>query len=251
MNSPENMKTLFAVECSDSISGCEYYFRKIRELRIQYYHNSREDKFYTWGSGYYKTESEMDSFINSKYGPDGTSSYYIAETGRETKNENFEHLKIVTDGCVGPGYIDESDRRVQQYGLQYRFVLTYIIGSGGDESVGSPFSRGCPGVTYIIDNYGNETQKSSLSREDQKALEEINSIGNWSTFKSKYQNLVNAIRAKCLGRNADSDLKNMLNNLRSRIIDVGNEINDFNTKFNTLFKMADGQLCNVNAAIAA
>lgn len=229
----------------------EYYFRKIRELRIQYYHNSREDKFYTWGSGYYKTESEMDSFINSKYGPDGTSSYYIAETGRETKNENFEHLKIVTDGCVGPGYIDESDRRVQQYGLQYRFVLTYIIGSGGDESVGSPFSRGCPGYTYIIDNYGNETQKSSLSREDQKALEEINSIGNWSTFKSKYQNLVNAIRAKCLGRNADSDLKNMLNNLRSRIIDVGNEINDFNTKFNTLFKMADGQLCNVNAAIAA
>ena len=34
--------------------------------------------------------------------------------------------------------------------------------------LGSPFSRGCPGVTYIIDNYGNETQKASLSTEDQK-----------------------------------------------------------------------------------
>ena len=34
--------------------------------------------------------------------------------------------------------------------------------------LGCPFSRGCPRVTYIIDNYGNETQKASLSTEDQK-----------------------------------------------------------------------------------
>ena len=249
---PENMKTLFAVDCSGSISGRETYFRKLHELRLKYYNSGRGDKFYTWGSGYYyKTEQEMDNFIASRYGPDGTYSYYIAEIGRVTKNENFEHLIIVTDGCVDSYDIDESDRRVQQYGLQYSYVSTYIIGSGGDESVGCPFSRGCPGITYIIDDYGNERQQASLSREDQNALSNINSINNWNTFNSKYLNLFNAIRAKCLGRNADSVLKNQLNNLKARITDAGPNQNDFNTKFNNLYRMADGQIRNVNSAIAA
>ena len=68
------------------------YFSKLRELRNKYYNSARGDKFYTWGSGfYYKNESEMDAFISSMNGPDGTYSYYIAEIGRVTKNENFEH----------------------------------------------------------------------------------------------------------------------------------------------------------------
>ena len=157
----------------------------------------------------------------------------------------------MTDGCVNSGSIDKSDKLVQQYGLQYSYVSTYIIGSGGDESVGCPFSRGCPGITYIIDNYGNERQKGSLSKEDQNALSNIGSISNWNTFNSKYLNLFNAIRAKCLGRNADSDLKNKLNSLKSRINDAGPNQNDFNAKFNNLYRMADGQIRNVNSAIAA
>jgi hypothetical protein len=252
LSDPEKMKTLFAVDCSGSISGVDNYFRKLRELRLKYYNGSRGDKFYTWGSSYYyNTEAQMDSFIANKYGPDGTYSYFIAEIGRETKNENFEHLIIVTDGHVGTNDIDESGKRVEKYGLQYSFVSTYIIGSGGDESVGCPFSRGCPGVTYIIDQYGNERQKASLSQEDLKVLNNINSINHWIDFKSKYNNLFNAIRAKCLGRNADSDLKNKLNNLKSRITDAGSEQNDFTNKFNKLFDMANGKLRDVNAAIAA
>lgn len=193
------MKTLLAVDCSGSISGNKIYFNKLVELRKKYYKSSRGDKFYTWGNSYYnKTESEMDDFISNEYGPDGTYSYYIAEIGRVTKSEKFEHLIIVTNGCVDTGGIDRSDQKVQQYGLQYSYISTYIIGSGGNESVGCPYSRSCPGVTYTIDNYGNEKKKASLSREDQKALESINSINSWNTFKSKYPNLFNAIRAKCL-----------------------------------------------------
>ena len=179
------------------------------------------------------------------------SKKLIADIGRDTKNEHFEHLIIVTDGCVDTGSIDESDRRVQQYGLQYSYVSTYIIGSGGDESVGCPFSRGCPGITYIIDDNGNERQQASLSREDQNALSNINNISDWNTFNSKYLNLFNAIRAKCLGRNADSELKNQLNNLKSRITDAGPNQNDFDTKFNNLYRMADGQIRNVSSATAA
>ena len=253
LTSPENMKTLFAVDCSSSISGVEIYFKKLKELRLKYYNSSRGDKFYTWGSNYYyKNETEMDKFIENKSGPDGTYSYYIAEIGKETKNEKFEHLIIVTDGEVDTDDIDESDKRVKEYGLQYSFVSTYIIGRGGDESVGCPFSRGCPGETHIIDEYGKEIIKASLSKEDQQALDNIDTINNWNTFKSKYENLFNSIRAKCLGRNADEELKNKLNNLKNRIKDAQNEEDDFTIKFNNLYKMADGQIRNVkNASTAA
>jgi hypothetical protein len=228
LSKPENMKTLFAVDCSGSISGNKTYFNKLRQLRNKYYNSSRGDKFYTWGSNYYyKNESEMDDFISKEYGPDGTYSYYIAEIERVTKNENFEHLIIVTDGEVDTDDIDKSDKLVQDYELQYSFVSTYIIGSGGNESVGCPYSRGCPGITYLIDDNGNEKEQASLSKEDQKALNEIDNINSWSTFNKKYQNLFKAIRATCLGREKDEKLKQKLNNLKSRIHDAGSDQNDF------------------------
>ena len=214
------MKTLFAVDCSSSISGKQIYFNKLRELRLKYYNSVRGDKFYTWSNNYYyKNENEMDKFIQNKNGSELAYIYYIAEIGKETKNENFEHLIIVTDGQVSEGSINESDKRVRIYGLQYRFVSTYIIGSGGDEFVGCPFSRGCPGETYIIDQYENEKIQASLSKESQQELKNIDSINNWNIFKLKYENLFNAIRAKCLGRNADEELKDKLNNLKNRIKD--------------------------------
>lgn len=138
----------------------------MNQLRNQYYNSSRGDKFYTWGSSYYyKTESEMDSFIKSEKGYDRSRhSHYIAEIGKENKNENFEHLIIVTDGRVDYDDIDESDRKVHQYGLKYSFVSNYIIGSDGDESVGCSYSRECPGITYMIKDNGGEIKHYSLSR---------------------------------------------------------------------------------------
>ena len=231
----KRMKTLFAVDCSSSINNNEIYFKKLHELKTKYYDGSRGDKFFTWGTKYYyKTELEMDTFISNKTGIDDTLSYNIALIGKEMKNENFQHLIIVTDGEVNSNDIDKCDEIVASNGLQYSYVSTYIIGKNGNESVGCPFSRGSPGVTYIIDENGNERQQASLSREDKIVLEQINSINNWNTFKSKYNNLYNAIRAKCLGKNEDSDLINKLTNLKSRINDAGIQQSDFNNKFNSL-----------------
>ena len=122
------MKTLLDVACSGTISLVIYYFNKLRELGQKYHNSSRGDKFYIWGNSYYyKTEAEMDKFIVSEYWPDGTISYYFAEIGRVSKNENLEHLIFVTDGEVDTDDIDESDRRVEKYGLQYSYVSTYIF----------------------------------------------------------------------------------------------------------------------------
>ena len=54
-----------------------------------------------------------------------------------------------------------------------------------------------------------------------------------------------------LGNNADNDLMNKLNNLKSRINDAGNENSDFTQKFNKLYEMASGKIRDVNNAATA
>ena len=107
------MKTLFAVDCSDSPNvNNNLYFSKLRELVNKYYNSSRRDKFYTWGSNYYyKSKSEIDDFISNKSRKGGKRcSHIIAEIGKITKSENFKHLIIVSDGSVDYSEIDESDK---------------------------------------------------------------------------------------------------------------------------------------------
>ena len=190
----------------------------------------------------------MDDFIAKEDGDEGTESYLIAEIANETKSGNFEHLIIVTDGEVSKEDIDECDKLVKMYNIQFSYVSVYIIGNGGNESVGCPFCRGCPGVTYKIDNNGNEKKLAAISLEDKKELENINNINSWNSFKNKYLNLFNAIRAECLGKEQNEDLKKKLNSLKSRINDFGAERNDFDIKFKKLYDMADGKIRDVNAA---
>ena len=151
------MKTLFAIDFSKSLNEFKFYFEKIKEIKQKYYNSSRGDKFYIWGSGYFYLNEKIDRFINEEVGKfDERHSYYITEIGKETKNENFEHLIIVTNGKVSCDEIDESNKRFHEYGLSYKYVKSYIIGNDGDESVSCPYMRDCISETVLIDNYGNE-----------------------------------------------------------------------------------------------
>ena len=65
----EEMKTLFAVDCSGSTRNQSKYYTKIQELVNLYYKPNRGDKFYTWRYGYnLKTTAEMFQYIKDKRG---------------------------------------------------------------------------------------------------------------------------------------------------------------------------------------
>ena len=65
----EEMKTLFAVDCSGSTNNQSKYYTKIQELVNLYYKPNRGDKFYTWRSGYnLKNTAEMNQYIKDKRG---------------------------------------------------------------------------------------------------------------------------------------------------------------------------------------
>ena len=73
--------------------------------------------------------------------------------------------------------------------------------------------RNCMGMTYLIDDYGNERRMLSLNREEIKALNEIDYIKSWNIFESKFIYLKNAIRAKSDGEK-NLNLMNKINNLK-------------------------------------
>ena len=108
------------------------------------------------------------------------------------------------------------------------------------------FSRDYPGITYKIDKNGNEIKQAPLSKEELETFNNIDNIKILDEFNKNYKLLYNAFRAKCLGKEKNEELKDKLNKLKSRINGQGN---DFNQKFNELFKMADGSLRNINSII--
>jgi hypothetical protein len=144
----KKLKTLFAFDNSGSISGNSVYFNEIYRIVQKYYKNG--DKFYLWGSSYKeKSKSEIDQWIKAKSGPEGTNSVTIAELANASPTHR-EHLIIVTDGKVSESRIKESDKLMNQYNIKFEFVSVYVVGTGGNLSVGAPFCRGCPNRTIQV-----------------------------------------------------------------------------------------------------
>ena len=235
----KTLKTLFAFDNSGSISGNSVYFNEINRIVNKYYKPG--DKFYLWGSQYTeKTKSEIDQWIISKYGPEGTYSVNIAKLVNSCPTHR-EHLIIVTDGQVSESDIRESDSLMNQFNIQFQFVSVYVIGTGGNLSVGAPFCRGCPNRTIHVINANQRINGPSLSLDEISAFNSIININSIPEFDSKFDKLFSVIKAKQLGKNRDDDLKNKLSALKTRLINniSGQQKLNFEEKWNKLFEMAN------------
>ena len=234
----KKLKTLFAFDNSGSIRGNTVYFNEIKRIVQKYSKNG--DKYFLWDDRYEeKTKSEIEKWIQNKRGSGGTSSEKIAEISNISPNHR-EHLIIVTDGRVGEGHIRQSDILMNKYNIQFQFVSVYVVGSGGNLSVGAPFCRGCPNRTIHVLDANKRINGPSLSLDEIAAFKSIPNINSISQFNSKYDKLFSAIKAKQLGKNADQDLKNKLSSIKSRLINTvsGTEKNQFEEKWNKLYDMA-------------
>ena len=232
------LSTLFAFDNSGSISGNTIYFNEIDRLVKKYYKNG--DKFYLWGSKYTEqTKSQIDQWIRNMDGPEGTDSRNIALLAKACPSHR-EHLLIVTDGQVGESSIRASDQLMQQNNIQFKFVSVYIIGRGGNLSVGAPFCRGCPNRSIQVIDSKTRYKGPSLSLDEIKAFNQLSSINSVGQFNSLYDKLNSAIKAKQLGKNSDNDLMNKLTSLKSRIINSinGQQKADFEKKWKELYDMA-------------
>ena len=248
----QNMKTLFVVDDSGSVFNQELYFNKVLHLFSTNFQGERGDAFYIWNEEYEKLEiDDIEGFINEMDGIKGTKSSLIAEIANIERDNKFEHLIIITDGDVDNKEIDLSDQKVKEYNLHFSFVSTFIIDTGdikrGGETVGCPYSRDCPGFTYIVDPQGNQTEKASLFEDDIQIFQNLKQIKTYDEFKLKYGNIYRIFRAKCLGKNPDDEIRNKFIEFKNNIKVPKKDINDFKKKINDIEFMVNGGLRNFQA----
>ena len=242
----KQMKTLFVIDDSGSVFNQEIYFNKVNQIFCTNFFHERGDKIYIWNEGKEELRfNDIKTFIKEMDGVKGTSSSLIAEIANIEKNNNFEHLVIVTDGDVTNDEIDKSDLKFKEYNLHFSFVSTFIIQTGDqvlNESVGCPYSRNCPGFTYIVDEQGNQREQASLLKEDIEIFDNLDKINTYNEFESKFWNIFRVVRAKCLGKTANNELKNKFLNLKKKINVPENNKKDFNAKMTQIEFMINGGL---------
>ena len=244
----KNMKTLFVVDDSGSVSNQDIYFAKVSQLICTNYFEERGDAFYIWNQNFAKLSLyEIENFINDQDGDKGTSSSLIAQIAYIERENKFEHLIIITDGDVKKEEIDKSDKLIKEFNLRFSLVSTFIIDTGDikSESVGCPYSRDCPSFTYIVDSQGNQREISSLLKEDIEVYNNLNKIVSYNDFILKYGNIYRSFRAKCLGKDINDELKIKFNNLKKMIKVPKGKEEDFKNKIEEIEYMINGGLRNI------
>ena len=247
-NDLKKFKAIFCVDASGSVSSSTLYHNVTRNIFNKFYKSG--DIIYTWGDSYKKlNESEFRSWNDNQCGElGGTASQLIADIVNIEQSSGIEHLIIITDGGVDGGSIDKSDAKMQNSGIHFKYVSTYIIGSGGDRSVGAPYCRGDPNATYHYHSETDFEKLASLSPAEIDLFDNFDrNLSTYSQFISKWDMLKNVIEAQMYGKERDDNLINRLNKMKSNILSNSlgtKELEDFNEKFNILYEMANGALRN-------
>ena len=99
---------------------------------------------------------------------------------------------------------------MQKYNINFQFVSVYVVGNGGNLSVGAPFCRGCPNRTIHVLDASKRVNGPSISLDEISAFKNITNINSVSEFNAKFKLLHFAIKAKQLGKSGDTDMKNKL-----------------------------------------
>ena len=181
------MKTLFCIDNSSSVRHETVYHNITKKVFNEFSKSKGGYLIYFWGSTIKKVnESEFREWNKNKEGCGGTQSELIADVIINEKNYGIEHLIIITDGQVDCNSIDESDEKMKQNNIHFKYVSTYIIGSGGDRSVGAPYCRGDPNVTYKYNTETDFEKLASLNKEQINLLDSFDKINSYSEFISNF-----------------------------------------------------------------
>jgi len=138
---------------------------------------------------------------------------------------------------------------MEKISIQYKFVSIYIIGSDGDRTVGAPYCRGTPSITYKYNpEYNSEDhleKLASLNKAQLDLRETFDKISSFSEFISKYNDLQQVLEAQMYGRESNQDLISKLSILKNNILSTSltdQQKDDFNSKYQYLDKMCSGGL---------
>lgn len=236
-------RRLFAIDYSGSVINATLYYDELYNIFRKYYRSG--DTILIWDSVYeIICKSRMDNIIREKSGRGCTDPSLIASACASNSSIPREHLILVTDGGVDYGSIEKSDEILKQNNIQFQYVTSYIIGSGGDLSVGAPFARCCGSKTIEVrPDYRKEYENASSK--DISSIQLIDRINTINQFNIQYSSLFNATKQRMIGRGCDDQLKSQFERMSQRINQSGNVNADVSRKMRGLIRMASGDIKNV------
>ncbi|KAK8850292.1 hypothetical protein M9Y10_018421 [Tritrichomonas musculus] len=239
----ENLQKLFAIDHSGSVSKNSFYFSEVQSIIDQFY--KENDVIMTWGD---KTtivsRSHMQRIIDTKEGNENTYPKVIAEALAENNSIPRDHLILVTDGKVTHSDIEICDTIIGNNNIRFKYVTTYVIGSGGDLSVGTSFSRDCESKTFEI-KPNSKRVFIGATEIDFAVLDSVDQINDNNQFKANFESLFNATKQKMMGTPGNENLRNKFESLKERIALSGNLDSESDRKISVLIGMASGTIKNI------
>ena len=243
----ESKKSLFAIDTSGSINWLEFYNEELDNIIKNNYVENRGDVIYFWNDRKKEiSKKDFDLAISKGHFGDGnTYITKIVEIISLEKEKNFKHLVIITDGKVDSSNIKSADIMMNAINYNFDFVSVYILGTGGNLSVGAPFCRNVPNKTFIKKYKTDKmTEIMTLTLDDLYVIDHLENYDNYDDFMNNYEKMLNALQAKCIGTSENKEMENKLQSVINKIIDK-NQIIDkelFNQRTQALLGVTKGIL---------
>lgn len=188
--------------------------------------------------------SQMQQIWNKKEGTGGTDPSQIAQKLVNNSSIPHEHMILVTDGHVDSGSIQRSDQILKNSNVHFQYVTTYVIGKGGDLSVGAPFARGCGSKTIEV-KPGSRREIVGANVIDFSILDSVDRIDNATQFNNSFTSLFNATKQKMIGTPGNSNLRSQFENLKKRLMKSGGLTAEVDRRISVLIGMASGSIKDV------
>ena len=238
-----NLRRFFAIDHSGSVDGESFYHNEVKSIFKKYYQNG--DVIMIWESqAQIISYQRMQQIWNAREGTGGTDPSQIAQVLVSNSRIPHEHMILVTDGHVNSGSVQRSDQILKRSNVHFQYVTTYVIGEGGDLSVGAPFARGCGSKTIEV-KPGSRREIVGANVIDFSILDSVDQINDASEFNNKFTSLFNATKQKMIGTSGDSNLRSQFENLKNRLKKSGSLTAEVDRRISVLIGMASGSIKDV------
>ena len=156
-----NCKRLFAVDYSGSVKNCPFYHRNLRKIFDELYKPG--DTIMTWSDGAeIVSYNKIKEIYIQELGTNNTCPSSILHLLYQNHSIPREHLILVTYGRIDSEEVNDCDEFVTKNHIVFKYVTTYVIGDGGDLSVGTSFALNCGSITYEVKESGTSAEFNLL-----------------------------------------------------------------------------------------
>lgn len=201
----------------DNSESISFYHKKTQDIERTILEGKRVTRT-RWDDSIKEiTKRDLEIINNTKKGFGGTDPEVLVDY---IIKKNFHgNLVLISDGQIGITIVQRCSEKLKEW--KFKKVFIYLIGTGYtiEESISCAFVRNSPHVIEIYNQNGTLKQNIvEITNESFAILDKIESIATEDEFISIVPELDNLLASINMGTSGNSEIKNNLVKLKTRII---------------------------------